>query len=493
MASHVPLHISQHLIFIRSFHALDDTGAINVWGTLHGEVDQESPEDDPWFAEPGATAFTPIKLELPNRMVAVSCSRSHSAALDAKNRVWIFTRWGRPSLLTFTGDLEYAHRHPRINNTKVIQVECGWGFTSFLTEDGRAYVIWPGSGSFADQEAIKNSDLDREGEKYQAKAVNGVVKCLPVEISAEPLTLPELPELPPLSSSVDEKPKGSAGTNPKLIKIAAGDHFIIGLTDQGHVVCIDLVGGDGEEDGVGYLRSVFTNGQRGWDYLPEYCDIQNVVKDPVYSPSDSGAPKVAAPKKLKITHISAHFNYFVAYSPNECSTVLMSFVKREDKSTIGSITRTIHPTLQNKDIISIVLGDYHFGALHADGTLYTWGAYSNGALGLGDPLELPIGAPGGYATAKDLRRARRDSDSEEITPPEVSSPTPVRFDWYHPGRKRFCYAVAAAGWHMGALVIDLDEYPDDEEAVRLAMVKKRQRSFSMRRFFRRYLCGCFGI
>jgi SCF-associated factor 1 len=39
----------------------------------------------------------------------------------------------------------------------------------------------------------------------------------------------------------------------------------------------------------------------------------------------------------------------------------------------------------------------------------------------------------------------------------VTVPTEVRFD--HGGKKRkemFCFAATAAGWHMGALVIDLE-------------------------------------
>ena len=100
------------------------------------------------------------------------------------------------------------------------------------------------------------------------------------------------------------------------------------------------------------------------------------------------------------------------------------------------------------------MGDYHNAALTADGKLLTWGQYSNGALGLGDPLELEPGSPGAFATAaqRDLARERGRG-----TPQEVSIPTEVRFD--HTGktpRDRFCFAATAAGWHTGALVIDLE-------------------------------------
>ena len=55
-----------------------------------------------------------------------------------------------------------------------------------------------------------------------------------------------------------------------------------------------------------------------------------------------------------------------------------------------------------------------------------------------------------------------------FTPPEVQVPTEVRFDWQEKEeqerkrngqgskKERYCFAVTAGGWHMGALVIDLE-------------------------------------
>ncbi len=88
----------------------------------------------------------------------------------------------------------------------------------------------------------------------------------------------------------------------------------------------------------------------------------------------------------------------------------------------------IVPALQDRNVISVVLGDYHNAALTADGGLYTWGRSMKGSLGLG------------------TRRWKA-----------VNTPTEVRFDHWLEGRKdRFCIAAAACGWHTGALVIDLE-------------------------------------
>ena len=112
------------------------------------------------------------------------------------------------------------------------------------------------------------------------------------------------------------------------------------------------------------------------------------------------------------------------------------------------------PALQNKSIISVVLGDYHNLALTSNGKLFSWGAYSKGALGLGDPAKLPVNAPGGFANEQDLQRAQ---SHRRGIPPVVQVPTEVRFDHGHKRKKdRFCIAATAAGWHSGALVIDLE-------------------------------------
>lgn len=112
------------------------------------------------------------------------------------------------------------------------------------------------------------------------------------------------------------------------------------------------------------------------------------------------------------------------------------------------------PGLQNRNVISVVLGDYHFGALTSTGKLLTWGQYSCGALGLGDPTTIDPGQPGGYRTDQHRQLALQRGGP---FPPTVTEPTEVRFDHGEKRRKkRFCFAATSAGWHMGALVIDLE-------------------------------------
>ncbi|KAJ8456692.1 hypothetical protein ONZ45_g18618 [Pleurotus djamor] len=223
------------------------------------------------------------------------------------------------------------------------------------------------------------------------------------------------------------------------------ENQIIGLTDQGHVVKFCALSNE----------SAARHGH--WDYLPKFSDVNLVRAHPVFKqPGDQSEKHLEPPSTVKITHISGHFRHFAAYSTGSSSLVLMG-----DLSTAPSDDATILPALQYKSIISVVVGDYHYGALTSTGKLYTWGAYSLGALGLGDPRTLPIGSPGGFASEDQLLVAL---DRHSGEPPAVEVPTEVRFD--HGSKRpqeRFCFAVTASGWHMGALVIDLEPESQDDD------------------------------
>ena len=130
------------------------------------------------------------------------------------------------------------------------------------------------------------------------------------------------------------------------------------------------------------------------------------------------------------------------------STGSSSIVLQGDTSTSPSSKLKIIPGLQCKDIVSVEISDYHSAALAANGKLFTWGSFSHGALGLGDPQKLPFGSPGRFTSQADMH------SHWCVEPNSVLVLTEVRFDH---GRKtpkdRFCFS---AGWHTGALVVDLE-------------------------------------
>jgi len=104
--------------------------------------------------------------------------------------------------------------------------------------------------------------------------------------------------------------------------------------------------------------------------------------------------------------------------------------------------------------------------------MYTWGQYSNGALGLGDPAKLPAGAPGGYenpptedSTTPSFMGGRRGggglggwlrggfvSPAVRVrqqrsypTPPDVKEPSLVRFNHVDGKKDKFVFSIAASG------------------------------------------------
>jgi SCF-associated factor 1 len=190
--------------------------------------------------------------------------------------------------------------------------------------------------------------------------------------------------------------------------------------------------------------------------LPNFSDLNLVRRHKTFADNLAVPPDV-----MKITHVSAassiglefcspypikvtgNFRHFVAYSTGSSSLVLIG----EDTTTPQS-TPDIKPGLQNRSVISVAIGDWHSAALTAGGKVLTWGEFSSGALGLGDPAKLAPGTPGGYSANTGRRQARPES---------VVTPTVVRFDYgTKEPRDRFAFELTAAGWHTGALVMDLD-------------------------------------
>ncbi|EJU03639.1 RCC1/BLIP-II [Dacryopinax primogenitus] len=403
-----------------SFHALDSTGTLWVWGQLNAEV--AAFQGDP-FSHPGRRAVVPHRLVFADdiKFRSISSGRNHASALDSRGNVWTIRSWGRP------------YRVISSQLSRVIQISCGWAFSAALTEDGEVHVWWPRSGEFS--RIAEEYDAAHGPPGETASHREGLITAEAWELRADPL------ELPTLGSIQD--PRGAAATEPlKIVQIACGRDFVVALTNANQVLKIDLGGGDAA-DGFDMLRQSFRHGRR-WEYLPLFSEAKRVAMLPAFQ---SGA--VAVAEDMRITHVSAQFNTFVAYSTGSTSIVLMG-----NQSTQPDISPTVIPALQHRDVISVVLGDYHRAALTAQGELLTWGSFSQGALGLGDPYTLDPGTPGGFRTFRDRDLAQRVHGP----PPDVEEPTKVSF---HHGQEdaspTFCFSVVAAGWHVGALVLDLEE------------------------------------
>ncbi len=160
-------------------------------------------------------------------------------ALDAGSQVWTFTSWGRP----FRLNSSFVDKTSP--DTTPVQVESGWMFSSVLTESGDVLVYWPFGGRYKEAINEKMEELDSSDDE----AFKAATKARPTESEpnvvpchwwvlhgANPVRLPPIPasSLPDLQytglsqDALDEETK--------LVKIAALDNNIIGLTNKGHVL-----------------------------------------------------------------------------------------------------------------------------------------------------------------------------------------------------------------------------------------------------------------
>ena len=149
-------------------------------------------------------------------------------ALDSKNQIWTFVSWGRPFRLD-TPMLDCTSPE-----TTPIQAESGWSFSSILTQSGDVLVFWPSSGEIGRIFEEEDAAMDERGD---CNAYGTEDHCIPPvtwSLRADPLRIPRIPELPELESTGASQEERSKETT--LIKIAAFDNHLIGLTNKGHVL-----------------------------------------------------------------------------------------------------------------------------------------------------------------------------------------------------------------------------------------------------------------
>ena len=187
-----------------------------------------------------------------------------------------------------------------------MQAECGEWFCAVLTGSGDVYAWWIDSGAV--------EELYWETRKTTAAfapAHEAVIPCQTLEFKIDPLKLPSLPDLPDLLTtglSGEELKKET-----KLIKIAACNDSLIGLTNKGHVLKLD--------------RMEYEDGPRTWRYvsknvcsdasflrcgaqLPYYSEINELKKVPGFRPTTGSNGQKRPPQvestsdTLLITHVS---------------------------------------------------------------------------------------------------------------------------------------------------------------------------------------------
>ena len=149
-------------------------------------------------------------------------------ALDSKNQVWTFVTWGRPFRL------DSPLLDCTLPETTPMQAECGWSFSSILTQSGDVLVFWPSSGEIGRIYDEEDAAMDERGDCNAYGTEDHHIPCITWSLRADPLKIPPIPQLPDLESTGVSQEERSKGTT--LVKIAAFDNHLIGLTNKGHVL-----------------------------------------------------------------------------------------------------------------------------------------------------------------------------------------------------------------------------------------------------------------
>jgi SCF-associated factor 1 len=266
-----------------SFHALDSTGAVYVWGTLDATM---STLHSDGFAEPAKMAETPHRLVFPSSsngssnssqgqgigaIRSISCGRAHTLMLSSSGDILTFQSWGRPYTLASPLLKDHSDHEKGIK-----QIEAGWGFCAVLTYAGDIYVWWPGSDPLQaayDTAVVSFEERIRQGEtglKIQADKSDSekdgipTIPCMPFELDVEPSHLAEIPiDLPELPQPPKDDVYGESVNldmeRTKIVKLAGGDNFLIALTNRGHVLKYDNLTNQAE----------YTRGR--WEYVRHMC------------------------------------------------------------------------------------------------------------------------------------------------------------------------------------------------------------------------------
>lgn len=473
-----------------SFHALTMTGKVVSWGELQPSGPGLAPSRE---LNKGQTTVAPQVLPQMDEIGPVRqlvAGREHVVLLSEDGKVWEYRAIGRVANIQDEDGRWGSSEQPRLSGSDVVSIHAGWAYSAVLTAARDLYIWWKPDPNVVDVAARAAGE---DAADFDA-TTQGVTFALRVNSI-------KLPALPNDAEGPD-----------RIRKVACGDEFVVVLSEAGKVFYLDISltpatrNRHGEAAAISELEHDVLAGRRQWTCLEAFCSAE-AIREHATDPT-------TVPSAVKITHVSAHFNTFAAYSVPSTATNEGSVVLLGKK---GETRPQIIPELQNIGVIQLAHGDYHNLALTSNGRVYSWGAYSSGALGLGHPdlpntplaippplpREEPATAPTSATPAPGLvQRAQAFLPPmpatpaylssllpggllggpgpavvprRHVNPPErVDKPTEIIFDGEEistanggyagaastprtgPKRNKFVYSITAGGWHSGCLAVDLN-------------------------------------
>ncbi|WWC60959.1 uncharacterized protein I303_103536 [Kwoniella dejecticola CBS 10117] len=405
-----------------SFTARQSDGSVWVWGQLDGT--RPGFRLHSWEDKHCPCPY-PTRIPLPCKAESISAGRRHLLVLDSDNLVWELRAWGRAYHHT-SAELTAPVGHGTTRSPPhIVQLSTGWQHSAALTAKGEIHIWFPFSeayescltpvgelsGPLSDSEEKK----EQRGLKY-GEVGEGILMTLP--------PLPSRPAAEPSNASTSEIETKSrnrfarkkeldvewneytASRTPKLleeeqrvVKVASGEDFILALKKNGEV----------------WLTRIKEGVIPRWQYMIFFSTP-------------------------KITHLTAQFRSFTTYAtPTALSTDSAVYHTRlpDSLENVPDILPDQLDLLQNKGIIQIAIGDYHYAALNDKGEMFTWGQGDSGQLGQGrdrvghEPLQVTF---------------PQDQLDSEIGHTEGQNEN-------RQGEESFVFSITAGGWHTGALVL----------------------------------------
>ncbi|TXT15698.1 hypothetical protein VHUM_00201 [Vanrija humicola] len=378
-----------------SFAARDTRGGVWVWGEGNGRFMGAQTWENEYYEVSEAS-----RIPLPCRAEAIAQGRNHLLVLDRDNLVWELLAWGKA----------YHHTAPALTapsqtgasapgrGPHVVQVAAGWTHSAALTSGGEVNVWFPFTREYDDvctPESELHGPLGVDEDDLSRALRWGTVGDVVV-------TLPPIPARPQWTEEYSlqhwddweaRRTDKELAASQRVVKIACGHEFLLALKGSGEVWLIPTT----------HERIASAT----WQYLPFFS-----------SPS--------------INHITVQYRTIVSYStPSDASAtsaVLVAGVETLDPASTSTLRPFDLPALDGKVVIQVVAGDWHYAALTAQGELFTWGANTEGQLGLGAAAQAGHGVP------------------VQETPTQVQFPKDGE-------RDPFVFAITAAGMHTGALLL----------------------------------------
>lgn len=334
----------------------------------------------PLTAYPGAmvASVTQFHPSIPpiNRLLS---GRLHILAQDDDGRLWTWANWAEAGLISpssFDDDRDatslLSSSWLDYSKHRIVDFAAGWSCSVALLEDRRTkhrnvYAWWQRFLSptlYESQAAALTQD-----QPTNTRPLNNQPGCY----SFSPQQVIQLPDLPSEDSSSDEY----------IDKLAAGDNFVIALSNLGKVYKLNLakptvqpgfgagattpahlqglvpdqIAADDEEPDDGRmqrrsfaeLERLLAIGARQWEYLKHFSEGPLLEKDhhsymaTVEKSTKSSSTARAQSSKRKITFISANFRTFFCIGDG--------LVLQGNSESVGDSGPTVKTELQDRGVI----------------------------------------------------------------------------------------------------------------------------------------------